>query len=136
VDPVPAPNLDLGRQRQHRQAGGGVTETANKVENANLISRLSKMQKEILTYLVTAPQPLHHPNEYGTYNTKNVPRTGDIIDALHRQRTPSNYAVVSRALSRLQARGLINSFHGAVFYSQGKGHCYAINPEARVTVNC
>jgi hypothetical protein len=109
-------------------------ETANNIPHENLISRLSKVQKEILAYLITAPQPLHEPNEYGTYNTTYVPRTGDIISALGRKRTPSNYAVVSRALRRLQARGLINVFHSAVFYRQGKGCAYAVNPDARVYV--
>lgn len=111
-----------------------MTETANNIQQENLISRLSKVQKEILAHLVTAAQPLDQPNEYGTYDTRNVPRTGDIIDTLGRERTPSNYAVVSRALRRLQARGLINVFHSSVFYSQGKGCAYSINPHARVNV--
>jgi hypothetical protein len=102
-------------------------ETANKVGDENFISRLSKVQKDILAFLATAPQPLYQPNEYGTYNTNNAPRTGDVIDALGRERTPSNYAVVSRAMGRLEARGLINVFHSAVFYRPGKGRCYALS---------
>lgn len=98
-------------------------ETANIVRQENLISRLSKVQKEILANLATFSQPI------GTY-IGNLPRTGDIIDALGRDRTASNYAVISRALTRLCSRGLISAFHGEI-YSQGKGFRYAINPGAQ-----
>lgn len=106
-------------------------ETANNIQHENLISRLSKVQKEILAYLVTTPQPIPHGDD--TITVYHLPRTGDVIDALGRKRTPSNYAVVSRALSRLRARGLIFSYCGFLCW-RGQGNGYAVNPDARVCV--
>ena len=54
-------------------------ETANKVTDQNFISRLSSMQKDILSYLATSP----HPHQEGSdLVVGHLPRTGDIIDAL------------------------------------------------------
>jgi len=56
-----------------------VMETANKVTDQNFISRLSSMQKDILSYLATSP----HPHQEGSdLVVGHLPRTGDIIDAL------------------------------------------------------
>jgi hypothetical protein len=107
-------------------------ETANKNQDVNLVSRLSKLQKEILAYLVTAPQPV--PRGDGLLTAYHLPRTGDIIDALGRERTAANFAAVSRAMWRLQTRGLINSYQAQLCHWRGKGSGYAINPNARVHV--
>jgi len=106
--------------------------TANKIQHENIISRLSKLQKEILAHLVTAPQPV--PRGDGLLTAYHLPRTGDIIDALGRERTAANFAAVSKAMLRLQGRGLINSYQAVVCHWRGKGSGYAINPNARVHV--
>lgn len=93
-------------------------QTANNVQHGNVVSRLSKVQREILAYLATTPQPV-------AGNIAKLPRTGDIIDGLGRARSPSNYAVVSRALKRLEQRGLISSF-ASIICTRGKGMAYAI----------
>jgi DNA-binding transcriptional ArsR family regulator len=74
-------------------------QTANNLQHENNVSRLSKMQKEILLCL----GPFKAPD---TEYIGDLPRTGEIIEALGRPRTASNYSVVSRALSRLEERGL------------------------------
>lgn len=96
-------------------------ETANKGRNETLISRLSKVQKGILAYLATTPQPS------GTY-IGNLARTGDIIDALGGERTASKYAIVSRSLRRLEERGLVCGY-AAEIATTGKGLRYALRPE-------
>lgn len=76
--------------------------TANKVSQQTLLSRLSKMQKEIIAFLSRTPPPLGN-------TLTGLPGTGDVIDALARQRTASSYASISKALRRLEKRGLISS---------------------------
>ncbi|WP_130229040.1 helix-turn-helix domain-containing protein [Bradyrhizobium sp. Leo121] len=107
-------------------------ETDNNVPKRHLISRLSKMQKDILAHLAAAPQPTPSPRGDGML-IGHLSRTGDIIDALGRERTPSNYAAVSKALDRLNKRGLINA-HRAQCCLVGKGYRYAVNPDAHVFV--
>ncbi|WP_445222164.1 hypothetical protein ACKWRH_21100 [Bradyrhizobium sp. Pa8] len=109
-----------------------MTETTNKIQHENLVSRLSKMQKEIISYLFTAPQPTPHPS--GGLTVYHLPRTGDIIDALGRERTAANFAAVSKALLRLEKRGLIYSYRAELCYWRGKGSGYALNKDARVHV--
>jgi DNA-binding MarR family transcriptional regulator len=97
-------------------------ETANKETKRNIVSRLSKVQKEILSYLAQTPQP--EALDYG-HRIHHLPRTGDIIDALGRPRTPSNYAAISKALKRLEERGLVSSYQSEAAH-RGKGLAYAL----------
>jgi len=93
-------------------------QTANKDLVQNIVSRLSKMQRQILAYLATTPQPVG--GRIGA-----LPRTGNIIDALCLARTESNYAVVSRALKRLEERGLVSSY-SSIMAARGCGLAYAL----------
>ena len=101
-------------------------ETDNNVPKRRFISRLSKMQKAILAHLAAAPQP--NGDLIG-----HLSRTGDIINALGRERTPSSYAAISKALRRLEERGLINAY-SAQCRLAGNGYRYAVNPGAHVLV--
>jgi hypothetical protein len=51
-------------------------------------------------------------------------RTKQILDALEREPTPSNYAAVSKALERLRKRGLIVAARAEIGLP-GKGYLYA-----------
>jgi hypothetical protein len=100
-------------------------ETDNKSHQVRNVSRLSKLQKEIRAYLATTPQP----EPYGeVWLISHLPSTGSIIVALGRERTPSNYAAVSKALRRLEERGLIVG-HQATCHLQGKGLRYTANSD-------
>jgi hypothetical protein len=79
----------------------------NKGKNETIVSRLSKMQKEILVVLATMPQPVGD-------KITGLPGTGNIIDALRRQRTASSYAAISKALRRLEERGLVSGCRSTV----------------------
>jgi hypothetical protein len=85
-------------------------QTDNKGQNETLISRLSKMQKTILAVLAGMP-------------ADKAACTGDIIDALSRERTASNYAAISKALRRLEERRLVSSCASSMAF-RGKGLRY------------
>ena len=93
-----------------------MTKTANKVPQQTFLSRLSKMQKEIIAFLATTPAPFGN-------TLPGLPRTGDIIDALARERTASSYAAISKALRRLEERGLVSSVAPSMAL-RGKGLRY------------
>jgi len=93
-------------------------QTANNLQHENNVSRLSKMQKEILLCLMAFKVP---DTEY----IGDLPRTGEIIEALGRPRTASNYAVVSRALSRLEERGLVRLYR-PYLAARGRGLHYSL----------
>ena len=80
---------------------------------------LSKLQHGILDFLATLPEP------EGNLITVGYARPKEIIDALGGDRTPAQYASVSKALKRLEQRGLIRSVSGQVA-SQGKGYRYRL----------
>lgn len=69
---------------------------------------------------------LAKPYGDGSFDTKHLPRTGDVIDALGRPRDNVSYASVSRSLARLQAKGLIVAYRG--LWSVGQGHRWGIVP--------
>lgn len=94
-------------------------QTGNKILDGNIVIRLSKMQRAILRYLAGIPIPT---DSY----IGNLPRTGDIIEAIGRARTPQAYSAVSRALHRLESRGLISSY-ASYLCIPGKGRRYALN---------
>lgn len=93
-------------------------QTANNVSDEKIVSRLSKMQKEILLCLAAFKAP-------DTAHIGDLPRTGEIIGSLGRPRTTSNYAAVSRALSRLEERGLVRSYRSYLAI-RGRGLRYAL----------
>ncbi len=93
-------------------------EAANKFQNQNVVSRLSRVQRGILAYLATTPQP-------SGSHIGNLPRTGDIIEALGGERTASKYAIVSKSLRRLEERGLV-CVYSSEMAIQGKGYRYAL----------
>jgi hypothetical protein len=104
-------------------------ETANKGTKQNIVSRLSGVQKEILSYLATTPQPEVLGDGYRIHH---LPRTGNIIDALGRPRTSSNYTAISKALKRLEERGLVSSYQSEAAH-RGKGLAYALTVGEPVT---
>lgn len=53
-----------------------------------------------------------------------LPTTGDILTALGKGRTNANYAAVSKALRRLEERGMVVSFT-ATLAIRGNGFRYA-----------
>jgi len=107
----------------------------NKVRDQNFVNRPAKVpagngkpsgdiRAAILAYLTAiGPAKL---NGDGFWNVKGLPSTGDVIDALGRDRTPANYASVSRSLSRMQSKGLIVGYE--VLFSVGKGYRWGIAP--------
>ena len=84
----------------------------------NVVSRLSRVQKDILAFLATVPPP-------STEDLTAWPTTGDVIEAIGRERNNSNYASVSRALARLADRGLVEAW-SSFGHIQGKGHRYRL----------
>lgn len=96
----------------------------NKVQDQNVVNRLSPLQRQILD--VMRDRQAYRPR---TEYIGNLPRTGQIIDALDRPRTPSSYASVSRALARLEKAGLVVSYLASMA-TQGKGRAYALPDEA------
>ena len=80
---------------------------------------LSSLQHEIIRVLESAERPARAPSwcRHGEW----IPR--DIIEALGRENTASNRAVISRALSRLADRGFVGARHGQLC-TQGRGYRY------------
>jgi len=74
---------------------------------------LSKQQKAILAVL-------EQKKDAGEFVV-----TGIIIDALGLKRTPTVYSSVSRAMSRLCSRGLVEIYQPSV-YRRGKGFGYGL----------
>ena len=107
-------------------------QTANNISMQNIVSRLSKLQREIVTFLATRPEPRFHRDAYDRdmMDLREVPTPSEMIDALGRERNPSNYAVVSRALQRLQRRGLVARGSSEV-PSAGRGYRYWLTAEGR-----
>jgi hypothetical protein len=101
-------------------------ETDNNVNKRDTVSRLSSLQKSILSYLQKTPRY----NQSATI--KGIPGTGDIIDAIGRQRNPATYAAVSKALRRLEDRGLVSSCMPGLAV-QGKGLKYFLTDGCPVT---
>ena len=94
----------------------------------NVVNRLSRLQKDILTFLATvSPPSMETPDEYGRVSLAVLPTTGAVIEAVGRERNPANYAIVSRALVRLVERGLVQAWSGELL-TQGKGHHYCLAP--------
>lgn len=87
---------------------------------------ISPMQHDILDALRRFPIA---PAEGERMSARDMASTGDIIDALGRLRTPSNFASVSRALSSLTRRDLVRSF-SAFGHLQGRGWRYCLPREA------
>ena len=71
---------------------------------------LSQLQTAILMVLDAAPHSDRGPDRYGAQYIGHMPTTGEIMDALGRPKNNTNYAAVSKALRRLEARGLITSY--------------------------
>lgn len=90
----------------------------NNVEGQNIVNRLSPLQRDILAIL-TERKALPCGDYIG-----HLPRTGQIIDALERDRNAASYASISRALSRLEKAGLVCAYRG--MFSRGKGYAYGL----------
>lgn len=86
---------------------------------------LSPMQREILRALRRFPMSLA---EGERMSARDMASTGDVIDALGRLRTPSNFASISRALSSLTKRNLVRGY-SAFGHLQGKGWRYCLPRE-------
>ena len=56
----------------------------------------------------------------------NLPRTGDIVDAIGRNRDKAGFASVSRALARLRREGLVNAYVAEVA-TRGHGYRWSLN---------
>ena len=82
---------------------------------------LSSLQKDILQVLGHAPRAARAPElcRHGEW----IPR--DIIEALGRENTASNRVAVSKALSRLIERGLVDARRGQLC-TQGSGYRYSL----------
>ena len=90
----------------------------SKVPKQNIDNRLSDLQTQILAYLATTGQP--HGERIG-----HLPRTGNIVDAVGRERDKAGFAAVSRALSRLEKAGLISAY-APQLTTRGKGYHWAV----------
>lgn len=92
----------------------------SKVSIENIANRPSNLQIEILEALsilnATPPE---------TSYIGDLPRTGDILDALGRCRDNVGYASVSRSLNRLWRAGKVNAYSG-LFYTRGKGYRWSL----------
>lgn len=80
--------------------------------------RTSDLQRQILHHLETVQGPS------GGY-IGHLPRTGDLVDAVGRQRGKAGFASVSRALSRLCRDGLVERYVAEVCI-RGRGYRYAL----------
>lgn len=89
------------------------------------IANRSPMQQLILNYLATTGQPIGD-------RIGHLPRTGDIVDSVSRQRDKSGFASVSRSLRRLAAAGVIVAY-SPYFYTKGKGLHWALSKTGEVT---
>jgi DNA-binding MarR family transcriptional regulator len=102
--------------------------TANNVPMRTRFNRLSQLQKDILTFLATVPSPsLETLDEHSRIYIAALPTTGRVIEALGRERSAANYAIVSRALARLEQRGLIQGWRSELLVV-GKGRRYCLAP--------
>jgi hypothetical protein len=88
---------------------------------------LSSLQKSILEILgrfqtTREAQTTKYMVEDGRamFSPARLARSKDIVEALGRKNTLSNRVVVSKALARLMARGLVD------VYSQGRGYRYSL----------
>lgn len=94
-------------------------DAAIKILDQNIDNRLSELQRRILGILPLEPQPLD-----GELPLGGLPFVRDVIAALGLKRTRSATASVSRALERLERRGLVSSYRG-VLYVPGKALRFA-----------
>ena len=92
---------------------------------------ISRLQRDILQVLQAVPENLR-PNgdAWGHSYIGHLPTTGDIIEALGRSRENKNYAAVSKALMRLEARGLLSSY-GSIVRLRGDARRYALSDRGR-----
>jgi len=92
----------------------------NNIPNANLDNRLSPLQRAILGYLrsVSAFGPR------GEY-IGHLPRTGQIVVGVGKDRDKAATASVSRSLKRLCASGLVVAYSPSIC-TQGMGLHYAL----------
>jgi hypothetical protein len=96
---------------------------AENVPDQNLDNRkLSALQRAALAFLATQGQPT--PCGEGMVSIGHLPCTGDVVDALSRQRDKAGFASVSRALMRLWHRGLVDAYTGQVA-ARGRGFRWA-----------
>ena len=79
----------------------------------NVVKRLSRLQKDILTFLATVPPPsMETPDEYGRVSLAVLPTTGAVIEAIGRERNPRTMRLFPARLSGWWSEGL--SRRGAV----------------------
>src|SRR5689334_7475553 len=84
----------------------------------NIDNRLSRLQRDVLAYLATVGQP--QGDRIG-----HLPRTGEVVDAIGRNRDKASFTAVSRALSRLEKAGLVAA-HRPSIATRGKGSHWAL----------
>ncbi len=88
---------------------------------------LSSQQRTILEILSEYPRSAD-VREDGRAFLGNLATTSNIVDALGEERTPSRYASVSRALTRLGARGYVTVYRGGDG-GTGRGFRYALRAQ-------
>lgn len=91
-----------------------------KVSHENIDNRSSQMQAAILEIL--ADRRAFPPS---SSFIGDLPRTGDIVDALGRDRDKAGYASVSRSLNRLWKAGKVHAY-SATLYIKGKGYRWSL----------
>ncbi len=87
------------------------------VPQQNLANRRD-LQTAILEYLATMGGP--EGDRIG-----HLPRTGDVVDAVGRQRDNAGFATVSRSLARLRRDGRVVAFQPSLL-TRGKGFFWAL----------
>lgn len=90
------------------------------ISHENVDNRTSQMQAAILEILAS-----RGANPPATSFIGNLPRTGDIVDALGRPRDKTSYAAVSRSLKRLWMAGKVNA-HSPSIATQGMGYRWSL----------
>jgi hypothetical protein len=83
-------------------------------------NRPSQMQSAILEILAS-----RGANPPATGFIGNLPRTGDIVDALGRARDKTSYAAVSRSLKRMWVAGKVNAYSPSIA-TQGMGYRWSL----------
>lgn len=86
---------------------------------------LSRLQCAILDVLKAVKPSPCTPDQWGAEYIGHLPTSGQILEALGRDRTNANYAAVSKALRRLEERRLIVS-HRSQLWLRGKALRYAL----------
>jgi hypothetical protein len=97
-------------------------QAVNKVQDDNIVNRRGQAEAILAFLKKFAPVT-------GDY-IGHLPTTGDIVDAIGRERNNASFASVSRTLRRLEAAGKIAAYQSTLCII-GKGYRYGLTKERK-----